>query len=174
MLPRIAYTQTADDLAALKDLADSAPVPAEVTPEPASTEEPDYRHRLLLNPIPGLPSEIKFLAPLPDGSSVRALFTLDGKLLALPLKLDRQSGEHRATFPTPFKSLDYQFQIMAPTESRLSQMYRTRPSCNQAVESEERFIGEQELVRNIRLLRNDAALLTNAIEQVQIILGKKQ
>ena len=148
-----------------------APSPIEVVSDPSPASAPDFRHRLLLNAVPGLSGEIRFLAPTADDAIVRALLTLDGKLLALPLKKERNS-ERSGSFPTPFKSLDYQFQISDATGSRLSPRYTANPRCAPSPTPAERFAGEDETIKNIQLLRNDSALLSATIDRITLILGK--
>lgn len=139
-------------------------------------EDRDLRHRLVLNPVAGLPSRITLkLPPVEKDAVVRALLVLDGKLLTLPLKRDGASSEFIGEFPTPFTSLGYQFQVLGKDDgsSRLSSFYRARASCEDAPQTEEEaFEGQSALIAEAQRLRERAQLLEEVISSINLITGR--
>lgn len=81
---------------------------------PKSTDGGNFVHALALHPRPGMPGTIAVSSKDLSAKvhSIRLLLNFDGNLLTVPLKYSASSKSYRGTFPTPRRSLDYQFQVV--------------------------------------------------------------
>ena len=90
----------------------------------------DYSHNLVLSPYTSLPSYVIFRFKKEKPLMVRGLFTLDGRLLVVPLSYRLKSNDFRASFPTPSESLEYQFQaVFSDGEMQLSEKFTSESRC---------------------------------------------
>jgi hypothetical protein len=91
-----------------------------------------FRHQILFNSTPGLLSLITgSLDEFTPNTKVRALLTIDGQLLVVPLRYVPEAKVFRGSFPTPRDIVTYRFQISSDNgKVLLSQNYRSEPRCD--------------------------------------------
>lgn len=116
-----------------------------------------FGHKLVLNAYSGMPSMLMFSSVADKPAEVRALITLDGSLLAVPLSFHMKTKSFVGTFPTPKQSLQYQFQVLLP-EGRLaiSELFTADPKCEKNV--------ADEIAKSAASFPAQAGLLTEALE----------
>ena len=90
-----------------------------------------FNHKVLVHPLPGLPSAITLSIDKIKATQVRALLVLDGELLVISLEYFSSASVFHGMFPAPKKSLSYQFQIIsADGGSYLSKEFFVDPECS--------------------------------------------
>lgn len=141
---------------------------------PAAEKPVRYRHRLLLNPSVGLPAVVAFTSDA-ELTQVRVLLEVDSELLTLPLEYLPKYKGFRGQFPTPARSLRYQFQfIQANGSSFVTEEFVVSPECEEneyekLLEQANQFPEQRELLsRAVELQKQSEKLkyLVDAVEKV--------
>lgn len=123
----------------------------------------DFQERVSLNPIPGLPGQIELTTENLRLERVRALLTIDDRLLVIPLRSEGK-GAFRGIFPTPKKRMVFQFQLTydgAGGRTELSERMEVSQTCDvaeRAADPSER--SREDLVKQAAALDQEVELLT--------------
>lgn len=137
-----------------------------------------FEHRLILHPYRGLPSELIFTPREKIPVQVRGLFVLDGVLLVVPFRHNRGQKHFVAVFPTPKKTLRYQFQMVFDGgKTLLSEVFAANPQCSsveaeQMVRKAKSFRHQQKLLREAIALDRDVVVIQYLIQAIDNILKR--
>ncbi|MFN8388736.1 MAG: hypothetical protein U0136_00435 [Bdellovibrionota bacterium] len=125
---------------------------------PADADE-TFEQEVHFNFTPGLTGELELNHPDLHIERVRALLTIDDRLLVIPLQ-SLGSGKFRGVFPTPSKQFRYQYQFFRDNhEVSLSNRYSVEQGCGPDFEARG-AVGEAiELDQEIERLRASEKLV---------------
>ena len=120
----------------------------------AAADNVEFEQKVQLSFTPGLPGEILVTHPNLHIEKVRALISIDDKLIVIPLR-SRGSGNFVGVFPSPRVALEYRLQFIDDNgEAALTEPFLVRQSCGPVVAAAGSLVPEAiELDQDIERLR---------------------
>lgn len=135
----------------------------------------EVRHQLLFNATPGMPGTLTgTLDDASENTRVRVLLEIDDSFLAVPAQLNPATKVFRAVFPSPKRSLLYQFQILpADGTAKLSRRYMSEPHCSLtdgAPGADARgFPSQPQLLKDTLTYQERSAVVSSLISKVKTL-----